>query len=80
MAVVPPSVEGLDQSRAIRILSVRKEGADTIVVQYQAVKRLDWLGTHYQGELRKSAELSNFDQTAFDRWHSILWAAMRYSE
>jgi hypothetical protein len=25
-------------------------------------------------------KLSNFDQTAFDRWHSILWAAMRGSE
>ena len=26
-----------------------------IAVQYQALKRLDWLGIHYQGRLRESA-------------------------
>lgn len=53
----PPSAEGLDQNRALRILSVREEGSGTIVVQYQALKRLDWLGTHYQGGLRESADI-----------------------
>jgi hypothetical protein len=53
----PPSTEGLDQNRALRILSVREEGSRTIVVQYQALKRLDWLGTHYQGGLRESADI-----------------------
>jgi len=28
-----------------------------IAVQYQALKRLDWLGTHYQGRLRESADI-----------------------
>lgn len=52
-----PSAEGLDQNRALRILSVREEGSGTIVIQYQALKRLDWLGTHYQGGLRESADI-----------------------
>ena len=26
-------------------------------MQYQALKRLDWLGTHYQGGLRESADI-----------------------
>ena len=53
----PPSAEGLDQNRALRILSVREESSGTIAVQYQALKRLDWLGTHYQGGLRESADI-----------------------
>ena len=53
----PPSTEGLDQNRALRILSVREESSGTIAVQYQALKRLDWLGTHYQGGLRESADI-----------------------
>ena len=53
----PPSTEGLDQNRTLRILSVREEGSGTIAVQYQALKRLDWLGTHYQGGLRESADI-----------------------
>lgn len=53
----PPSAEGLDQNRALRILSVREEGSGMITVQYQALKRLDWLGTHYQGGLRESADI-----------------------
>lgn len=53
----PPSAEGLDQNRALRILSVREEGSGMIAVQYQALKRLDWLGTHYQGGLRESADI-----------------------
>jgi hypothetical protein len=53
----PPQAEGLDQNRALRILSVREESSRTIAVQYQALKRLDWLGTHYQGGLRESADI-----------------------
>jgi hypothetical protein len=53
----PPSAEGLDQNRALRILSVREESSGIIAVQYQALKRLDWLGTHYQGGLRESADI-----------------------
>ncbi|MEK7235382.1 MAG: hypothetical protein AAB242_02100 [Nitrospirota bacterium] len=53
----PPSTEGLDQNRALRILSAREEGSGTIAVQYQALKRLDWLGTHYQGGLRETADI-----------------------
>ena len=53
----PPSTEGLDQNRVLRILSVREEGSGTIAIQYQALKRLDWLGTHYQGGLRESADV-----------------------
>lgn len=52
-----PSAEGLDQNRALRILSVREEGGGIITVQYQALKRLDWLGTHCQGGLRESADI-----------------------
>ena len=71
VACVPPSTQGrlcvldsqdscflsFDQIRALRIHRVREEGADTIAVQYQALKRLDWLGTHYQGGLRESADI-----------------------
>jgi hypothetical protein len=57
LAVGPPSAEGLDQNRTLRILSVREEGGDTIAIQYQALKRLDWLGTRYQGGLRESADI-----------------------
>jgi len=53
----PPSAGSLDQNRALRILSVREESSGTIAVQYQALKRLDWLGTHYQGGLRESADI-----------------------
>ena len=53
----PAPAEGLDQNRVLRILNVREEGSGTIAVQYQALKRLDWLGTHYQGGLRESAEI-----------------------
>ena len=49
--------EGIDQNRILRILSVREEGGGMIAVQYQALKRLDWLGTHYPGGLRESAEI-----------------------
>jgi hypothetical protein len=49
--------EGLDQNRALRLLSVKEESPGTLVIQYQALKRLDWLNTHYQGGLRDSADI-----------------------
>lgn len=47
----------LDQNRALKILSAREETDGTLVITYQAVKRLDWLGTAYQGGLRESADV-----------------------
>lgn len=49
--------QGLDQNRALRILSVREDPDGTLVILYQALKRLDWLGTAYQGTLRESADV-----------------------
>lgn len=53
----PIPAEGLDQNRAVRILAIQEEPGGTIAIQYQALKRLDWLGTHYQGGLRESADI-----------------------
>lgn len=53
----PPSGEGLDQNRVLRLLSVKEESSGTLAIQYQALKRLDWIGTHYQGGLRESADI-----------------------
>lgn len=47
----------LDQNRALTIMSVREEQDGTIVVAYKALKRMDWLGTAYQGGLRESADV-----------------------
>lgn len=49
--------EGLDQNRALRILAVREEGNGIVAIEYQALRRLDWLNTHYQGGLRESADI-----------------------
>ncbi|ULA65554.1 MAG: conserved exported protein of unknown function [Nitrospira sp.] len=53
----PAPAEGIDQNRVLRILTVQEEPNSTIAIQYQALKRLDWLGTHYQGGLRESADI-----------------------
>ncbi len=53
----PAPSEGLDQNRVLRLLSVKEETPGTLVIQYQALKRLDWLNTHYQGGLRDSADI-----------------------
>ncbi|MCC6139641.1 MAG: hypothetical protein IT389_03385 [Nitrospira sp.] len=53
----PAPAEGIDQNRVLRILTVREESSNIIAIQYQAIKRLDWLGTHYQGGLRESADI-----------------------
>lgn len=51
------SEEALDQNRALRILAVHEEQNGMLVITYQAIKRLDWLGTAYQGGLRESADV-----------------------
>lgn len=51
------SEQALDQNRALKILAVHEEADGTLVVTYQALKRLDWLGTAYQGGLRESADV-----------------------
>jgi hypothetical protein len=48
---------GLDQNRALRILTVREDPDGTVIIVYQALKRLDWLGTAYQGTLREAADV-----------------------
>ena len=53
----PVPAEGLDQNRVLRLLSVKEESPGVLTVQYQALKRLDWIGTHYQGGLRESADI-----------------------
>ena len=53
----PSPAEGIDQNRVLRILAVQEEASGTLAIQYQALKRLDWLGTHYQGGLRESADI-----------------------
>ena len=53
----PAPADGLDQNRVLRLLSVKEENPGTLVIQYQALKRLDWLGTHYQGGLRDAADI-----------------------
>jgi hypothetical protein len=51
------SEQALDQNRALKILAAHEEADGTLVVTYQALKRLDWLGTAYQGGLRESADV-----------------------
>lgn len=47
----------LHQNRALKILSTREDPDGTLVITYQALKRLDWLGTAYQGGLREAADV-----------------------
>ena len=53
----PAPAEGLDQNRVLKLLSVKEESPGTISIQYQALKRLDWGATHYQGGLRDIAHI-----------------------
>lgn len=48
---------GLDQNRALKILSVREEDDGTVAIVFKALQRLDWLNTAYDGSLRESADL-----------------------
>lgn len=51
------SEQALDENRALRILAAHEEPNGMLVITYQARKRLDWLGTAYQGGLRESADV-----------------------
>jgi hypothetical protein len=53
----PAPAEGLDQNRVLKLMSVKEEQPGTLVIQYQALKRLDWVTTHYQGGLRDAAHI-----------------------
>lgn len=53
----PAPAEGLDQNRVLKLLHVKEEGPGAISIQYQALKRLDWATTHYQGGLRDAAHI-----------------------
>jgi len=53
----PAPAEGLDQNRVLKLLSVKEESPGTLSIQYQALKRLDWVTTHYQGGLRDVAHI-----------------------
>ena len=53
----PAPAEGLDQNRVLKLLSVKEERPGTLSIQYQALKRLDWGTTHYQGGLRDIAHI-----------------------
>jgi hypothetical protein len=48
--------EGAEQNRALRIVGTKDEGG-YVVIQFQALKRLDWLNTAYPGTLRESADI-----------------------
>ena len=48
---------GVDQNRALKILSVQEGKDGTVVVVYKALKRLDWLSTAYDGSLRETADV-----------------------
>ncbi len=49
--------DGIDQNRALRILSVQETADGFVAIQYQALKRLDWLTTAYDGTLREVADI-----------------------
>jgi hypothetical protein len=48
---------GVDQNRALKILSTQDGRDGTVVVVYKALKRLDWLSTAYDGSLRETADV-----------------------
>jgi len=48
---------GIDQNRAIKIISVQERKDGAVAVVYKALKRLDWLSTAYDGSLRESADV-----------------------
>ena len=68
---------GLDQNRALKILSVQDGKDGTVVVVYKALKRLDWLSTAYDGSLRETADVmieyyNEQDKSGFSRTFSPL--------
>lgn len=50
-----PPVEA-EQNRALRIVTAKEEGG-YVVIEFQALRRLDWLNTAYQGTLLESADI-----------------------
>lgn len=52
-----PTHPVVDQNRAIKILRVTDETDGHLSIMYQAVRRLDWLSTAYQGSLRDEADI-----------------------
>lgn len=53
----PAPTESLDQNRVLKLISVKEEDPGTLSIQYQTLKRLDWITTHYQGGLRDAAHI-----------------------
>jgi hypothetical protein len=53
----PAPLEGLDQNRVLKLLNVKEESPGMLFIQYQALKRLDWVTIHYQGGLRDAAHI-----------------------
>jgi hypothetical protein len=51
------SGDALDQNRSLKIVAIREEPNGTISIEYQALRRLDWLNTNYQGGLRETADI-----------------------
>lgn len=48
---------GLDQNRALKILRTYEDREGNLLVVFQALRRLDWLSTAYQGSLREQADI-----------------------
>lgn len=48
---------GLDQNRALKILRVNEDKDGGLLIIFQALRRLDWLSTAYQGSLREQADI-----------------------
>ncbi len=48
---------GLDQNRAVKVLRTNEDKDGNVIVIFQALRRLDWLSTHYQGSLREQADI-----------------------
>ncbi len=52
-----PAQPALDQNRALRVLRVSELPDGQVLIVFQALRRLDWLSTAYQGTLRDEAEI-----------------------
>ncbi len=48
--------EGAEENRALRIVGTKEEGG-YVLVQFEALRRLDWLNTAYPGTLRETADI-----------------------
>ncbi len=48
---------GLDRNRAVKILRVHEDQDGSLLIVFQALRRLDWLSTAYQGSLRDEASI-----------------------